>query len=92
METDLDGDEQLDLAPGTQPGSVLRLRGRGLPRLRGRGTGDLHVVVNVLVPDKLNDEQRDLLLRFRESANGDTYPAPRGHEGIFDRLRHAFRA
>jgi len=88
----LAGDEHVELKAGTQPAAVLRLRGRGLPRLRDRGTGDLHVVVNVLVPDKLNDEQRDLLLRFRESANGDTYPAPKGHEGIFDRLRHAFRA
>jgi molecular chaperone DnaJ len=88
----LAGDEQVELEAGTQPAAVLRLRGRGLPRLRGRGTGDLHVFVNVLVPGKLTDEQRDLLLRFRESANGDTYPAPKGHEGIFDRLRHAFRA
>jgi len=88
----LAGDEQLELKPGSQPGTVLRVRGRGLPRLRSRGTGDLHVVVNVLVPDKLTDEQRELLHRFRESANGDTYPAPKGHEGIFDRLRHAFRA
>jgi molecular chaperone DnaJ len=88
----LAGDEQVDLKAGSQPATMLRLRGRGLPRLRGRGTGDLHVVVNVLVPDKLTDEQRDLLNRFRESANGDTYPSPKGHEGIFDRLRHAFRA
>jgi molecular chaperone DnaJ len=86
------GDEQLELKPGTQPATLLRLRGRGLPQLRGRGTGDLHVVVNVLVPNNLNDEQRELLRRFRESANGDTYPAPKGQEGLFDRIRHAFRA
>jgi molecular chaperone DnaJ len=86
------GDEQLELKPGTQPATLLRLRGRGLPQLRGRGTGDLHVVVNVLVPNNLNDEQRELLHRFRESANGDTYPAPKGQEGLFDRIRHAFRA
>jgi molecular chaperone DnaJ len=86
------GDEELELKPGTQPATLLRLRGRGLPQLRGRGTGDLHVVVNVLVPNNLNDEQRELLHRFRESANGDTYPAPKGQEGLFDRIRHAFRA
>ena len=88
----LAGDEQLELKAGTQPATVLRLRGRGLPELRGRGRGDLHVVVNVLLPARLTDEQRELLHRFKESANGDTYPSPKGQEGFFDRIRHAFRA
>jgi molecular chaperone DnaJ len=88
----LTGEEEVELKAGTQPATVLRLRGRGLPQLRGRRTGDLHVIVNVLVPARLSDEQRELLLRFRESANGDTYPAPKGQEGFFDRIRHAFRA
>ena len=87
----LDGEEQVELKPGTQPATVLRLRGRGLPQLRGRGHGDLHVMVNVLVPSNLTDEQRDLLQRFADSANGETYPGPK-HEGLFDRIRHAFRA
>jgi molecular chaperone DnaJ len=80
----------MELKPGSQPATVLRLRGRGLPALRGRGHGDLHVIVNVLVPSNLSDDQRELLRRFAESANGETYPGPR-HEGIFDRIRHAFR-
>jgi molecular chaperone DnaJ len=88
----LAGDEQLELEAGTQPATVLRLRGRGLPQLRGRHTGDLHVVVNVLLPNKLSDEQRELLQRFKESANGDTYPVQKGQEGFFDRIKHAFRA
>jgi molecular chaperone DnaJ len=88
----LAGDEELELKPGTQPATVVRIRGGGLPQLRGRRTGDLHVVVNVLLPDKLSDEQRELLQRFKESANGDTYPAQKGQEGFFDRIRHAFRA
>ena len=87
----LEGAEEVELGPGTQPASVMRLRGRGLPALRGRRQGDLHVVVNVLVPSKLNDEQRELLRRFAESANGETYPDRTGREGLFDRLRHAFR-
>ena len=86
----LTGSEQLELKPGSQPATVLRLRGRGLPELRGRGHGDLHVVVNVMVPSNLNDEQRELLQRFAESANGDTYPGPK-QEGLFERIRHAFR-
>jgi molecular chaperone DnaJ len=88
----LAGDEELELKPGTQPATVLRIRGHGLPQLRGRRTGDLHVVVNVLLPDKLSDEQRELLQRFKESANGDTYPAQKGQEGFFDRIRQAFTA
>jgi molecular chaperone DnaJ len=88
----LAGDEELELKPGTQPATVLRVRGGGLPQLRGRRTGDLHVVVNVLLPTSLSDEQRELLERFKESANGDTYPTPRGEEGFFGRIRHAFGA
>jgi molecular chaperone DnaJ len=88
----ISGEEQVELKAGSQPGTVLRLRGRGLPELRGRGHGDVHVVVNVLVPSRLSDEQRELLRRFAESANGETYPAPKGHEGFFDRIRHAFGA
>jgi len=86
----LGGEEEMELKPGTQPATVLRLRGRGLPELRGRGRGDLHVIVNVLVPSRLTDEQRELLRRFAESANGETYPGPK-QEGLFERIRHAFR-
>ncbi len=87
----LSGAEEVELKPGTQPATVLRLRGRGLPGLRGRGHGDLHVIVNVLVPSRLTDEQRDLLRRFADSANGETYPGPK-QDGLFERIRHAFRA
>jgi molecular chaperone DnaJ len=85
----LNGQEDLEIAPGTQPGTVVRLRERGLPALRGRRRGDLHVVMNVMIPSNLSDEQRDLLRRFAESANGDTYEAR--PEGLFDRIRQAFR-
>jgi molecular chaperone DnaJ len=85
----LEGDEDLEIAAGTQPGAIVRLRERGLPSLRGRRRGDLHVVMNVLIPSNLSDEQRELLRRFADSANGDTYAAH--HEGLFDRIRQAFR-
>jgi molecular chaperone DnaJ len=85
----LEGEEELEIEPGTQPGSVRRLRERGLPSLRGRRRGDLHVVMNVLIPSKLSEEQRELLRRFAESANGDTYETRA--EGLFDRIRQAFR-
>jgi molecular chaperone DnaJ len=85
----LEGEEELEIEPGTQPGSVRRLRERGLPSLRGRRRGDMHVVMNVLIPSKLNEEQRELLRRFADSANGDTYELR--HEGLFERIRQAFR-
>ncbi|MEX0992621.1 MAG: molecular chaperone DnaJ [Solirubrobacterales bacterium] len=88
----LDGPEQIEIKPGTQPGSVIRLRGRGLPSLRGRRRGDIHVVVNAMVPSKLSPEQRELLERFAESTNGENYPDEPRHAGIFDRIRQAFRA
>ena len=86
----LEGDEELKLEQGTQPSTVVRLRGRGLPSLRGRGRGDLHVVVGVLVPRRLSDDQRELLERFADSANGDTYPEPDQRPRFFDRIRQAF--
>ena len=54
------GDESLAVPPGTQSGSVLRIRGKGLPRLAGNGVGDLNVTVFVWTPDELNETQRQL--------------------------------
>ena len=55
---------------GTQPGTVFRLKGQGMPRLRGLGRGDLYVALNVEVPKRLNEKQRQLLLSFEESLEG----------------------
>jgi molecular chaperone DnaJ len=89
----LDGDEELELKPGTQPATVLKLRGRGLPAMRGRRSrGDLHVLVNVMIPSRLTDDQRELLRKFEDSANGDTYVMHDQQEGLFDRIRHVFRS
>ena len=86
----IDGDQEIELEPGTQPSTVIRLRNQGLPAIRGRRRGDLHVIVNVMVPSNLSDEQRDLLERFADSANGENYPPPGERPGFFDRIRHAF--
>jgi len=57
-----DGDEMLEIKPGTQPGTEIRRRGKGAPHLRRPGSrGDLHVLIDVEVPTRLNDRQRDLL-------------------------------
>jgi molecular chaperone DnaJ len=84
----LDGETELEFAPGTQPGEVVILRGRGMPVLQGFGRGDQRVLVNVAVPRQLTDEQRDLLERFEESAGEATY---KSDEGFFDKLKSAFR-
>jgi molecular chaperone DnaJ len=84
----LDGDEQLEFAPGTQPGEIRVLRGRGMPVLQGFGRGDHRVLVNVAVPRRLTDEQRRLLEEFERSARDDTY---RVDEGFFEKLKSAFR-
>ena len=84
----LDGSHDLELRPGTQPGDVLVLRGKGIPVLGGRGRGDHRVVVNVLVPRKLTEEQRSLLDRFESTVDDGTYSSD---DGFFRRLRTAFR-
>jgi molecular chaperone DnaJ len=60
------------LEPGTQPGSLVTVRGRGLPRLERSGTrGDLHVVVNVVVPRKLSRKAKKLLEEFEQECSGN---------------------
>jgi molecular chaperone DnaJ len=85
----LDGEEELELPPGTQPGDVVVLRGRGMPVLQGYGRGDQRILVNVLVPRRLSDEQRRLLREFDEHADERTYE--KADSGLFDKLKSAFR-
>ena len=84
----LDGDIQLSLPAGTQPGDVKLFRGRGMPALRGRGRGSLKVIVQVTVPRHLSAEQRELLERFQELCSEKNYEPG---DGFFDRVRAAFR-
>lgn len=82
----LDGDAIIDVPAGTQPGTVLMIRRRGLPGTGGGGRGDVRLTVRVEVPRDLDGDQRDLLTRFAESRGED---AP-GADGIFGRLKRAF--
>jgi molecular chaperone DnaJ len=84
----LQGETELEFPPGTQPGEVRVLRGKGMPVLQGFGRGDHRVLVNVAVPRKLTDAQRDLLEEFERSAHEETY---RPDEGFLDKLKSAFR-
>ena len=85
----LDGEEPLELAPGTQPGQIVVLRGRGMPVLQGFGRGDHRVLVNVLVPRRLTDGQRRLLESFDAQSDERTYA--KGDGSLFDKLKSAFR-
>jgi len=57
----------MKIPAGTQNGTILRLRGKGIPSLRGGGRGDQHVRIFVEVPERLNDVQKELLSKFAET-------------------------
>ena len=84
----LEGEAELEFEAGTQPGEIRVLRGRGMPVLQGRGSGDHRVLVNVAVPGHLSDEQRRLLEEFARSEHDRNY---RSEGGLFDKIRSAFR-
>ena len=84
----LNGDHELELEPGTQPGTVKVLGGLGMPVLRGHGQGDQHVIVNVRVPRRLDDESRHLLEQLDARIDDSSYDED---EGFFDRLKAVFR-
>lgn len=84
----LDGTQTLTVPAGTQPGQVFRIKGKGVPSLRGRGRGDLLVRVDVEVPTKLDDEEAELLYRLAEHRGEPVAPPPKS---VFARLRSAFQ-
>jgi len=90
--SDVDKTVPLDVPAGTQSGEQTGLRGRGVPRLRGNGRGDLVVRVVVDTPTRLDGEQEDLLrrlaeVRHEEQPSGQFVPSSKG---VFGRLRNAF--
>jgi molecular chaperone DnaJ len=85
----LDGQEELDIRPGTQSGEVTTLRGQGVTHLRGAGRGDLLIHLAVQTPTRL-DEQQELLMRQLAALRGEERPAGRltpAHQGVFSKLR-----
>jgi molecular chaperone DnaJ len=86
----LDGDEELRIEAGTQPGEVITLSGRGMPALRRGRRGDQIVVVNVVIPRNLSDEQRDLLERLSTTLEAHNLEAAQA-EGLFAKVKRAFR-
>lgn len=82
----LEGPETLDLAAGTQSGTELRLKGKGLPDLRRRGRGDHIYTIQVVTPEDLTAEQKDLLAQLATSF-GHEQPRPPHHKSFFERVR-----
>ena len=83
----LDGEEEIDLEPGTQPGTVVTLRSRGMPALGRVRRGDQRVVLNVVVPRNLQPEQQKLLHELETTLTDDNLHE---HESVLKRLRRAF--
>jgi molecular chaperone DnaJ len=81
----VDSSEELEIPTGTQSGETFKIRGEGMPRLRGRGHGDLYVHVQVVTPTDLNEEQREALEAFAE-AGGEEIEVK---EGFWEKIRRS---
>jgi len=80
----VDGEAVLKIPSGTQPGKVIRMRGKGIPHLRSNGRGDQLVIVNISIPTSLNNEQRELIEKLGKSLGTEVIPQERG---FFDKLK-----
>jgi molecular chaperone DnaJ len=92
----LDGSEPVKVPEGTQTGTTLKLRGKGMPDVNGRGRGDLFATVQVLTPKKLTKEQRHLVEQLAKVLPKEKFePRARGDEAqdernLFDRVKDMF--
>ena len=83
----LDGKITYTIKEGTQPGDVLRIKGKGIPYINGRGTGDLLLKASVEVPRNLTAEQKKLLRAFEDSTGDKNYQKRRS---FFDKIKKGF--
>ena len=93
----LDGNVSFQIPAGTQNGAVFRLKGKGIPHLRGKGRGDHRIKVRIVVPGDLNDEQRELLKAFDASLGNKNYDktvkkSGKTHRGFFEKMKDAFKS
>lgn len=78
---------KLKIPEGTQPGTRFRLRSKGIPHIKGYGRGDLIVHVDVVIPKKLNEKQKELLVKFAKISGEDIKPTSKG---LFRKMKDAF--
>jgi molecular chaperone DnaJ len=86
----VEGQVKIKIEPGTQPGKILRLRGKGLPEVNGYGRGDLLVNVNVWIPKNLSKEELKIIEKFRDSESFVPNP-DKDDKGFFERMRNYFQ-
>ena len=84
----IDGRAKVTIDPGTQPGKVLRLRGKGLPNLNGYGKGDIVVNISIYIPETLSKDEKKAVENFRKSDNFK--PSESIKEKIFRRFKSFF--
>jgi molecular chaperone DnaJ len=82
----IDGKVKYSIPDGTQTGTVFRIKGKGIPYLRGNGRGDQFVKVNIEVPKRLNDKQKAVLKEFAEISGDDTHEQ---RKSFFDKMKNA---
>ncbi|MFB6469404.1 molecular chaperone DnaJ [Cytobacillus sp. Hz8] len=85
----LHGKVKLKIPAGTQTGTKFRLKGKGVPNVRGYGVGDQHIIVRIVTPTKLNESQKQLLREFAEISG--SVPQGEHEEGFFSKVKRAFK-
>jgi molecular chaperone DnaJ len=88
----LHGDEELEIPAGTAAGRAFNLRGKGIPRVDGRGRGDQHVVVTIRVPKKLSSEQKKAVQKLADVLKEEAGSPTREEKGFLEKLRDLFSA
>jgi len=85
----IDGKVKVKIDPGTQPGKILRLRGKGIPSVNGYGVGDLLVNINVFIPKNISKEERKLIEKLGES---ESFQPERSEaaRNFFDKMKDLF--
>lgn len=85
----IEGKVKIKIGPGTQPGKILRLRGKGIPDVNGYGKGDLLVAVNVWIPESVSKEEKNAMEKFSESESFKP-KTKKSDTNIFERMKNYF--
>ena len=84
----IDGKIQYTVPEGTQTGTMFRMKGKGIPNINGRGRGDQFVRVNVEVPKRMNERQKEALRTFEAAMEDKNYER---RSGFFDKMKNHFK-